>query len=116
MKIFLFVLLATVLEASGDAILRVALLGTAAVSVRVGLFLLGAALLTAYGTSLNLAPVEFASVVGLYVALLFVMFQITNYLFFKVLPTTPVLIGGALVIAGGLIVFFGSRANPALHH
>ena len=68
------------------------------------LFLVGALLLTAYGTSLNLAPVEFATVTGMYVATLFVVFQITNFLFFKEVPTPGVLVGGALIVAGGLIV------------
>lgn len=115
MKTFLFVLVATILESAGDAIVRVALESGSATVARVGLFAVGAVLLTLYGTSLNLAPVAFASVVGLYVALLFVMFQVMNYLFFKVAPTMPVYVGGALVVAGGLIVFFGTRGVVASH-
>ena len=72
--------------------------------MRVGLFLLGGVLLTLYGTSLNLAPVEFAAVTGAYVGMLFVVFQVVNYLFFRAAPTLPVVIGGALIVAGGLIV------------
>lgn len=115
MKTFLFVLVATVLESAGDAILRVALESSATTAYRIGFFVLGAVLVTAYGTTLNLAPVAFASVVGLYVALLFIMFQIMNYAFFKVLPTMPVYLGGTLVIAGGLIVYFGTKGVPASH-
>jgi drug/metabolite transporter (DMT)-like permease len=103
MKIFLFVLAATILEATGDAIVRIALHREAS-PARIGLFLTGAILLTLYGTSLNLAPVEFAAVTGLYVATLFVVFQITNYIFFRTTPTPAVLVGGALIVAGGLIV------------
>jgi small multidrug resistance family-3 protein len=106
MKVFLFVLAATILEASGDAIVRVAL-HHPSVSARIGLFLLGAILLTLYGTSLNLAPVDFAAATGLYIATLFVVFQITNYIFFRVIPTPSVLGGGALIVAGGVIVFLG---------
>ncbi len=105
MKIFLFVLAATVLEACGDAVVRIALHHSSLPS-RIGLFLLGSALLTAYGTSLNLAPVEFASVTGLYVATLFVVFQITNFVFFHTAPTLPVALGGLLIVAGGLVVYF----------
>jgi hypothetical protein len=105
MKIFLFVLLATVLEASGDAVVRLSL-HSHALSARVALFFVGSVLLAAYGTSLNLAPVEFASVTGLYVATLIVVFQITNYLFFHVAPTPAVIAGCALVVAGGLVIFF----------
>jgi len=103
MKIFLFVLAATVLEASGDAIVRIAL-HHPSLPVRIALFLTGFALLALYGTSLNMAPIEFASVTGLYVAILFVVFQITNYIFFRVVPTPPVWVGGALILSGGLIV------------
>ncbi len=103
MKIFLFVLLATILEATGDAVVRIALHQNN-LSARLGLFLCGAVTLTLYGTSLNMAPVEFAQVTGIYIATLFVVFQISNYLFFRALPTTPVFIGGGFIVAGGLIV------------
>jgi hypothetical protein len=104
MKTFLFVLLATVLEATGDAVVRIALHTHNHIAVRLGLYLAGAAALTLYGTSLNLAPVEFAQVTGLYIATLFVVFQLTNFVFFRTAPTAPVIVGGTLVIAGGLIV------------
>ena len=103
MKVFLFVLAATVLEAAGDAVVRIAL-HHQSLSARIGLFLLGYILLALYGTSLNLAPVEFAAVTGMYVATLFVVFQIVNFLFFGVLPTPSVLVGGALIVVGGLTV------------
>jgi len=103
MKVFLFVLAATILEASGDAIVRIAL-HHPSIPMRIALFFGGFALLALYGTSLNMAPVEFASVTGLYVAILFVVFQITNYIFFRVVPTPSVWVGGALILSGGLIV------------
>ncbi|HYM21647.1 MAG TPA: hypothetical protein VEU08_00490 [Vicinamibacterales bacterium] len=103
MRVFLFVLAATVLEAVGDAIIRVALTHPS-MATRVGLFLVGGLCLTLYGTSLNLAPVDFATVTGTYVAMLFVMFQVVNYLFFRTLPTVPVAIGAILIVAGGLVV------------
>jgi small multidrug resistance family-3 protein len=103
MKIFAFVLLATVFEAIGDAVVRMAL-HHSSLSMRVSLFLVGAVLLTLYGTSLNLAPVEFAVVTGIYVAALFVVFQITNYVFFRALPTPAILVGGTLIVAGGLVI------------
>lgn len=105
MKTFLFVLVATILEAAGDGIVRKALHSEQS-AARIGLYAIGAAALILYGTCLNLAPVEFAEVVGLYVATLFVMFQITNYLLFQVRPNLPAAVGGVLIIAGGLIVAF----------
>jgi small multidrug resistance family-3 protein len=103
MKIFLFVLAATIFEAVGDAVVRVALHHTS-LPARIGFFVLGGCLLTLYGTSLNLAPVEFAAVTGMYIAVLFVVFQITNYAFFRTAPTPAVLVGGTLIVTGGLIV------------
>jgi small multidrug resistance family-3 protein len=71
-----------------------------------GLFFLGAALLFGYGTLLNLAPFEFGRVVGLYLATLFVVWQVVNFVAFRTLPTLPIVIGGSLVIAGGAIITF----------
>lgn len=104
MKVFLFVILATVVESVGDAVIRTAL-HSHSTPARIGLYLGGAALLTAYGTSLNLAPVDFATVTGLYVALLFINFQIVNYVFFRVTPSIATLIGGVLIVVGGAVVY-----------
>ena len=51
-------------------------------------------------------PVEFNRVVGIYIATLFVVWQITSFVIFGSLPTLPVLLGGLLIIAGGLVVTF----------
>jgi hypothetical protein len=105
MPVLAFLILATGLEVSGDAIIRKSLFEHAG-AARIGLFLFGAAFLAGYGTFLNLAPLEFGQVVGLYIATLFVMWQIINFAFFRELPTMPILVGGALIVAGGLIVSF----------
>ena len=105
-----FLLIATTLEVSGDALIRKALyehLGLA----RLGLMLLGAALLFGYGFSLNLAPLEFGQVVGLYIATLFVVWQVINAIAFRALPTVPIAIGGTLIVAGGLVVSFWKTSN-----
>jgi hypothetical protein len=101
--VFGFLVLATSLEATGDAIIRMGL-GPQALPARLGLFAVGGALLFGYGVSLNLAPIEFHRVVGMYIATLFVVWQIVNYFTFKNTPTLPILIGGALIVIGGLIV------------
>lgn len=103
MKVFLFVLVATIFESAGDAVIRVAL-HQSSWAARIGFFALGTVLLALYGTSLNLAPVEFAEVTALYLSTLFVIFQITNYVVFRTVPTPPILVGGALIVAGGLVV------------
>jgi hypothetical protein len=96
-------LIATTLEASGDAIVRLAIYGHVGL-IRIGLFLAGAALLLGYGSFLNVAPLDFGRVVGLYIATLFVVWQVINGIAFRSLPTMPILVGGALVIAGGAII------------
>ncbi len=101
-----FLVIATVLEVSGDAVVRMAIYNSHAGLIRLGLFLAGAALLFGYGSFLNLAPLEFGQVVGLYIATLFVVWQVINFVAFRALPTVPILAGGALVIAGGAIITF----------
>jgi small multidrug resistance family-3 protein len=79
-------------------------------------FAVGGALLFGYGLSLNTAPLEFEKVVGIYIATLFVMWQIVSYITFRTVPTLPILAGGALIIIGGLIVAFwqpGANAPQA---
>jgi hypothetical protein len=100
-----FLIVATTLEASGDAVVRMAIYNHIGVA-RMGLMLVGAALLLGYGSALNLAPLEFGQVVGLYIATLFVVWQIVNFIAFRALLTLSSLIGGALVIAGGAIITF----------
>ena len=106
--IFGFLVAATTMEATGDALVRMGI-AQQSLGLRAGLFVGGAALLFGYGFSLNLAPLEFGRVVGLYIATLFIVWQIVNFLAFRSVPTLPVLAGGALIIAGGLIVSFWQR-------
>jgi hypothetical protein len=60
-------------------------------SIRLELFLAGAALLFVYGALLNIAPIQFGRVVSLYIATLFVVWQVINAAAFCVMPTMPVL-------------------------
>ncbi len=107
-----FLLFATTLEVSGDAIVRLAIYSHLGLA-RLGLMLAGASLLFGYGFSLNLAPVEFRQVVGLYIATLFVVWQVINFIVFRTSPNLPILVGGALIIIGGLVVTFWRPAVSA---
>ena len=107
---FLFLLVATSLEVSGDAIVRKAIFEQVGAN-RFGFFLVGAVLLFGYGSFLNLAPVPFERVVGLYIATLFVVWQAISFVAFRTLPTMPILVGGVLVIAGGAVITFWQTAG-----
>ena len=102
-----FLIAATILEVSGDATVRIALHNHEGLTaIRIALFALGAALVFGYATFLNLAPLEFREVVGLYIAVLFIIWQVINFAFFRTLPTAPVLVGGSLIVIGGAVVSF----------
>jgi small multidrug resistance family-3 protein len=101
----LLLVIATTLEVSGDAVVRMGIYNHAGVA-RVALLFAGAVLLLGYGSFLNLAPFDFGRVVGLYIATLFVVWQLINFIAFRTLPTLPIGVGGALVIAGGAIITF----------
>jgi uncharacterized membrane protein YqjE len=90
-------LVATFLEVSGDAVVRMAIYQHTG-AVRLGLFAGGAALLLGYG------------VVGLYIATLFVVWPVISLVAFRSVPTPPIICGGALVIAAGAIVSFWKPA------
>ncbi len=100
-----FLILATAMEVTGDAVVRMAL-AQHALATRLLYFVGGGVLLFGYGYALNSAPIEFEKVVGIYIATLFVMWQIVSFLFFGHMPTVPILAGGSLIIVGGLIVAF----------
>jgi small multidrug resistance family-3 protein len=104
-RIFLFLIVATSLETFGDAVVRIGI-GQTAWLQRSALFVGGAVLLFGYGLSLNLAPIEFNRVVGLYIAILFVVWQVVNLIVFRSPPGMPILLGGLLIIVGGLLVTF----------
>jgi small multidrug resistance family-3 protein len=43
---------------------------------------------------------------GVYVALFFVVAQIVAKVRFQQSPTAPILVGGSLIVAGGLVITF----------
>ena len=79
--ILTFLVIATTFEVTGDAVVRLGIYNHAG-PARLLLMLGGAVLLFGYGTSVNLASIEFRRVVGLYIATLFVVWQIINFVFF----------------------------------
>ncbi len=103
-------ILATTMETAGDALVRIGLYDRIGFS-RIPMLALGAVLLFGYGLMLNLAPLPFERVVGLYIATLFIIWQVVSYISFRAVPNMTIVIGGAFIIVGGLIVSFGSAAE-----
>jgi hypothetical protein len=96
---------AAALEAGGDALVRSGL-HAQAVATRVLFFALGAAVLFGYGYVVNTPPWDFGKLLGVYVALFFVVAQVVAKVRFQQSPTTPILVGGGLIVAGGLVITF----------
>ncbi len=105
MKVLGFIIAATIFEAVGDAVMRIAL-RYHVMPGRILLFASATVLLAMYGAFLNLAPIEFANATGIYLASLFIAFQVVNYLFFRHTPGPGVLLGGAFIVTGSAIIYF----------
>ena len=99
----LLLLGAAVLEAGGDAIVRRGL-HAGHLGWRSGLILAGGAVLMAYGVAVNLPPWDFGRLLGVYVALFFLVAQVINLAVFGAAPSAPILVGGALIVAGGVVM------------
>lgn len=95
---------AALLEAGGDAFVRNGFHSHSA--KRIVLIVLGGFVLTAYGVVVNIPSWDFGRLLGVYVVLFFVAAQVINLLAFHVRPEAPVLVGGALIVAGGLLMTF----------
>jgi drug/metabolite transporter superfamily protein YnfA len=102
---FLILAAAAALEAGGDAIIRRGLHGESS-WLRPGLIIAGGLVLTAYGVTVNLPPWDFGRLLGVYVALFFVVAQVINRVAFGIVPSAPVLLGGALILSGALVMTF----------
>ncbi len=94
---------ATSFEAGGDAVIRVGLREHAGFA-RILLIAAGTVTLGCYGLTLNLAPLDWGRLIGAYVATFFVVGQVINLVAFGVPPTLPIVLGGALIIAGGTLI------------
>ncbi len=105
---FALLVLATMLETGGDAIIRVGL-RPHPLPARVLLMLAGGMTLSLYGLTLNLAPLDWGRLIGAYVATFFVVGQIINLVVFGTPPTLPIVVGGLFILAGGAIIALWQR-------
>jgi small multidrug resistance family-3 protein len=102
---FLVLTAAASLEVFGDSCFQSGLYRSSA-SSRVAWFLAGIVVLALYGLLVNLPQWDFGRLLGAYVALFFVQAQVVAALRFGQRPTLPIMVGGALIVAGGLVITF----------
>ena len=106
--ILLILFTAALLEAGGDALVRYGLLATTGV-VRFLFFLIGASVLFLYGYVVNSPPWKFGDLLGVYVVFFFVIAQLISYFAFGETPSKTLLLGGACILAGGVIISIGNQ-------
>lgn len=107
MKEVLILVGAALLEVGGDALIRWGVRG----GQNIG-FALGAVVLFAYGLLVNIPKWDFGRLLGVYFALFFVVSQIVAYFFFHEKVKIPMLVGGAFIIVGGLVMTFWHDDMP----
>ena len=95
--------LAALLEAGGDALVRSGLHAPTGFA-RAAYFACGALVLFAYGYLVNAPAWDFGRLLGVYVVFFFVVAQLLSWLVFSQPPTRSIMIGGAFVIVGGIIM------------
>ncbi len=67
-------------------------------------FVVGAAVLFGYGLVVNAPDWDFGRLLGLYVVFFFVTAQLMSWLVFHQAPSSATLLGGALIVAGGVVL------------
>ena len=96
-------MLAALLEAGGDALVRAGI-RSQTIGIRAFLFSIAAVALLLYGLTVNAPLWDFGKLLGLYVVFFFVIAQLMSWIFFHQPPGRAVLIGGALIVAGGCVI------------
>jgi small multidrug resistance family-3 protein len=96
---------AALLEAGGDAVVRLGLQASTTLA-RTALFLIGAVVLFAYGYVVNGTAWDFGRLLGVYVVFFFIVAQLISWIVFHQRPGTAILVGGAFIVAGGIIISY----------
>lgn len=96
--------LCALLEVGGDAIVRLGLHEPYAPFKRGAILLTGALVLFAYGVVVNTIRWDFGKLLGIYVALFFLIAQAVAWVGFGEKPTLPIVIGGGFIIVGACII------------
>ncbi len=99
LRTFVVLILASALEVGGDALIRIGL-GGATYSMAAG-----AVTLFAYGLVVNKSGLDFNRLMGIYIAIFFLVSQVISLILFKQIPDDRMILGGAFIITGGLLIF-----------
>jgi drug/metabolite transporter superfamily protein YnfA len=102
LRVFIVLTLAAGLEVGGDALVRIGLGGRAAAMAA------GAVTLFAYGILVNKSGLDFNRLMGVYIAIFFVVSQVISFIVFKQIPDGRILLGGGFIVAGGLLIMLMS--------
>ncbi|HEY5039267.1 MAG TPA: hypothetical protein VIJ93_09375 [bacterium] len=105
MQRFLILTLAALLEAGGDALMRMGLKQGRLIG-----FVLGAIALIGYGLVVNLPDWGFGRLLGIYLCLFFIISQVLAVLVFHETLGAPRLWAGGLILIAGLILTFSSKS------
>ena len=98
LKTLAILILAAALEVGGDALIRIGLRGPAYWLAAGGIVLF------AYGVLVNQSGVDFNRLMGIYIAVFFVVSQAISFVMFKQIPDDRILLGGGFIVAGGLVI------------
>ncbi|MGD0672044.1 MAG: hypothetical protein ABSB13_08195 [Candidatus Binatus sp.] len=102
LKTLAILVLAAALEVGGDALVRVGLRGP------VYWLAAGGLVLFAYGVLVNLSGLDFNRLMGIYIAVFFVVSQVISFIFFRQIPDDRILLGGGFIVTGGLLILLMS--------
>jgi len=101
----LVLLSAALLEAGGDAVVRLGLRASTTF-VKASLFLIGGLVLFTYGYVVNAPQWDFGRLLGVYVVFFFIVAQFISWLVFDQRPAGVVIVGGCFIVAGGIILSY----------
>jgi small multidrug resistance family-3 protein len=102
---FVVLVLAASLEVFGDACFQSGLYRSSGTQ-RAMWFVAGVAMLGVYGLFVNLPQWDFGKLLGVYVALFFVVAQVVAKVRFQQSPTPAIWVGGGMIVAGGMVITF----------
>ena len=97
-KIAALLIVAAALEVGGDALIRLGLSG------RSWLIAAGGITLLIYGVMVNKSGLDFNRLMGIYIAIFFLVSQVISFLVFRQIPDDKLLLGGSFIVTGGLVI------------